>query len=160
MRVYCPILVGENFLPARCMNRSMQGGHDESPHIVWSDVPQDAKSYCLLLTDLDSGSPARTLWMIINIPFSVRALLPNASLATEYLPAECVQLTNAMGNQWYDGPELLADSDPHRICFELTAVSIENLNLGPYAPAEERMKIIGAKTIERAVLNVVATRTR
>ncbi len=160
MNVFCPILVGGQFLPARSMNRAMPGGRDESPRIEWSDVPAQTKSFCLTVSDLDAGPSPQTLWSIINIPFETRSLLPNASLATEHLPSECVQLTNTIGNQRYDGPNLLPDSNPHRISFELTALSVQKLNVGLFTPVDERLKAIQSKTIERAVLNAVATRSR
>ncbi len=160
MNVFCPILVGGQYLPARSMNRAMPGGRDESPRIEWSDVPPQAKSFCIAMTDLDAGPPPQTLWFIINIPFETRSLLSNASLATELLPAESVQLTNTIGNQRYDGPNLAPDSLPHRITFELIALSVPKLNVGLFTPAEERMKAIRSKTIDRVVLTVTATRSR
>ncbi|HTX99907.1 MAG TPA: YbhB/YbcL family Raf kinase inhibitor-like protein [Bacteroidota bacterium] len=160
MNVYCPILVGGQYLPARSMNRSMPGGRDESPRIEWSDVPTETKSFCLTISDLDAGPQPQTLWSIINIPFEIRAFLPNASLATELLPSECVQLTNALGNQRYDGPSLLPDSPPHRISFELIALSVQKLNVGLFTPVEERLKTIRSKMIDRASLDAMATRSR
>lgn len=158
MIVYCPILVGGQYLPARSMNRAMTGGRDESPHVEWSDVPPQAKSYCLTVLDLDALPQPQTLWLVINIPFAVRALFPNASLATELLPADCVQLTNSLGNQRYDGPRLAQDSEAHRISFELRAVSLPKLNIGLFTPADERLKIISSHTIDPVTLTALATR--
>lgn len=160
MIVYCPILLGGQYLPTRSMNRATTGGRDESPHIEWSDVPPLAKSFCLSLTDLDALPQPQTLWMVINIPYSVRALFPNASLATELLPSETVQLTNGLGNQRYDGPTLAQDSEAHRILIELRALSLPKLNIGLFTPPDERQKIIASKTIEVASLVALATRSQ
>ncbi len=160
MNIFCPTLVGGEFLPARSMNRAMPGGHDESPGLEWSDVPPQTRSFCLTITDIDAGSAPRVLWSLINIPYEIRLLPSNASYSTDLLPSECVQLTNTAGNQRYDGPTIVVDGQAHAIVIELFALSVQKLNIGLFTPADERLKAIRSKTLERTTLTVTATRTR
>ncbi|MGA9118153.1 MAG: YbhB/YbcL family Raf kinase inhibitor-like protein [Bacteroidota bacterium] len=160
MKLYCPILVGEQYLPARCMHRTMQDGRDASPPLLWSDAPAAVKSFSLQISDLDAGTAPLSLWVLINIPFAVRELYENASLVTKFIPGGSVQLTNSQGNQRYDGPNLARDAEPHRITIELFALSVDRLNIGVFSSAEERLNVIGQKTIQKVALEVLATRSR
>jgi Raf kinase inhibitor-like YbhB/YbcL family protein len=160
MKLYCPILVDSDFLPARCMHRSMLDGRDASPHLRWSDVPPETKSFSLQIVDLDGNTSPLVLWVLINIPASGRELVENASLETRLIPGGAVQLTNTGGNQRYEGPVLSRDAEPHRIQCELFALSVDRLNIGVFTPAEERQKLIDEHTLQTARLVAVATRTR
>src|SRR4029077_15103622 len=62
----------------RIPERNSQAGHDVSPALAWSGVPDSTASFVLIVHDLDAaignGTDDMLHWMVWNIPGTARAL--------------------------------------------------------------------------------------
>jgi Raf kinase inhibitor-like YbhB/YbcL family protein len=82
-------------------------GHDISPELFWTDVPEGTKSLALIMDDPDAPDPAAPKriwvhWVLYNIP-------PDATGLSEGIPAEDLPPGTLQGiNDWqragYGGP--------------------------------------------------------
>jgi Raf kinase inhibitor-like YbhB/YbcL family protein len=82
-------------------------GHDVSPELVWTEVPEAAESLVLIVDDPDAPDPAapeRTWvhWVLYNIPAGTGGL-PEGIEATN-LPAETREGLNDWEQTGYGGP--------------------------------------------------------
>lgn len=122
-----------------------QAGDEVSPPLTWSDVPDNAMSFVLMMTDLDatsaSGDPALH-WMVWNIPAASRGL-PEAVPQGPELPDGLRQI-GATG-PFYRGPAAPATGPTHHYAFELFALdaTIDVPAVGA-SPAATRTAVIAA----------------
>lgn len=82
-------------------------GDDVSTPLAWDDVPNDTKSFALIIDDPDAPDPAapkRTYvhWVVYDLPAATRSL-PEAT-ASETLPAGAREGKNDFGHTHYGGP--------------------------------------------------------
>lgn len=82
-------------------------GHQVSPPLSWSDVPEGTQSFALIVDDPDAPDPAAPKrvfvhWVLYNIPADVRSLPENA--ASTGLPSATLQGKNDRGESAYTGP--------------------------------------------------------
>jgi Raf kinase inhibitor-like YbhB/YbcL family protein len=104
-----------------------QSGADASPALAWSNVPESAGSFVLIVRDLDA--PARSArgsagtdflhWLIWNIPGTAKGL-PEGIPHESELPDGSRQI-GATG-PGYRGPAAPASGPPHHYVFELYAL--------------------------------------
>lgn len=157
MNLICPALLPANFVPARLMNNAVAGGKNVSPPILWGGIPPGTKSFALCITDLDAQGGV--LWFVANIPAELRGLDEDASGVRDRLPAGCLEFRNVYGDLRYGGPIVRPGDEPHRIGFQLWALSVPTLEAGPFTPHPDRLSSIGPFIIETATLEAIATRT-
>ena len=98
-------------------------GHDTSPELLWTDVPDGAKSLVLIVDDPDAPDPAapkRTWvhWVLYAIPAGT-ASLPEA-VAPAKLPPGTREGTNDWNRTGYGGP--CPPIGRHRYFFKLYAL--------------------------------------
>ncbi len=100
-----------------------QPGHDTSPALGWSDVPDGTQSFVLIVRDLDSITPAGAdnflHWMVWNIPKEARAL--QEGMREGPLPDGLRQISGS--GPYYRGPAAPASGPAHHYAFEIYAVS-------------------------------------
>jgi Raf kinase inhibitor-like YbhB/YbcL family protein len=73
-------------------------GGNESPQLSWSHVPEDTRSFAVVMYDVTASF---THWGMYNIPASTTSLPANAgALQSSFAP----QITNDLGDMSYDGP--------------------------------------------------------
>lgn len=73
-------------------------GGNESPQLSWSRVPDDTRSFVVIMYDVTASF---THWGMYNIPASTTSLPANAgALPSSFGP----QITNDLGDMTYDGP--------------------------------------------------------
>jgi len=82
-------------------------GDDTSPSLIWSGVPENAKSLVLIVDDPDAPDPAKPKmtwvhWVLYNIP-PVAAELPRSATASN-LPAGTQEGVNDWKKTGYGGP--------------------------------------------------------
>jgi Raf kinase inhibitor-like YbhB/YbcL family protein len=113
-------------------------GADVSPSLTWSQVPENAKSFALIMDDPDAPVGTWVHWIIYDIPAEVRGLPPGMSKA-ESLPDGSKQ-----GSSWgvkqfdrvgYGGP-CPPPGKPHRYFFKLYALD-RMLSLSPRATVND-----------------------
>ena len=117
-------------------------GEDVSPSLVWTDVPETARSLVLIIDDPDAPDPKAPKmtwvhWVLYNIPPDVTGL-PEGVVPAKLSPGMMEGL-----NDWkrigYGGP--CPPGGTHRYFFKLYALDI-NLNLGPGKTKSELLKAI------------------
>jgi Raf kinase inhibitor-like YbhB/YbcL family protein len=108
-------------------------GSDQSPPLVWSDVPEGTQSFALICEDPDAPTRAHPRpegpwvhWVLYNIPASERQLPEALKSHIELeLPAGSVQGRNDFGSPGdvgYRGPMPPQGSGPHRYFFRIYAL--------------------------------------
>lgn len=100
-----------------------QPGGDVSPPLTWSNAPETAASYVLIVHDLDApvgtGLDDALQWMVWNIPGSAKAL-PEGVAQGATLPDGSRQISVTGPN--YRGPAASASGPAHHYVFELYAL--------------------------------------
>jgi Raf kinase inhibitor-like YbhB/YbcL family protein len=82
-------------------------GHDTSPELIWTEVPEGAKSLVLIMDDPDAPDPAapkRTWvhWVLYNIPVNTGGL--TEAIAATDLPPGTLEGLNDWQRTGYGGP--------------------------------------------------------
>jgi hypothetical protein len=100
-----------------------QAGADVSPELGWSNVPEGAASFVLIVHDVDaaigSGPDDILHWMVWNIPATVASLREGVPGRSQ-LPDGTRQIS-ATG-PYYRGPGAAASGPAHHYLFELFAL--------------------------------------
>lgn len=120
-------------------------GENACPQLSISDVPEEAKSICLIMHDPDAPGGDFTHWLVWNIP-SQTTEIPSGSL-----PISCVEGTNDFGKNAYGGPCPPAGSGTHHYVFELYALDDE-LDLPDSTDQNQFRDAIKQNVIDQAVL--------
>jgi Raf kinase inhibitor-like YbhB/YbcL family protein len=125
-----------------------QAGGDVSPPLAWSNVPETAASFVLMVHDLDAarntatGTDTLLHWLVWNIPGTARALpegIPQGATL-----ADGSRQISATGPS-YRGPGAPPSGPAHHYVFELYALDapIDVPAVGA-SPAETRAAVIAA----------------
>jgi Raf kinase inhibitor-like YbhB/YbcL family protein len=123
-----------------------QGGGDVSPPLAWSNVPETAASFVLVVHDLDAainpGTDDMLHWLVWNIPGSTRTLPEHVPQGAS-LPDGSRQISATGPN--YRAPGAAASGPPHHYVFELYALdgSIDVPAVGA-SPAQTRAAVLAA----------------
>ena len=94
-------------------------GKNVSPHLSWSDPPENTKSFALSVTDPDSASGLWIHWLVYNIPGNLK------EIQRGNLTIEAKELENDFGKNTYGGP--CPSSGTHRYFFTLYALSANKI---------------------------------
>jgi Raf kinase inhibitor-like YbhB/YbcL family protein len=103
-------------------------GQNRSPHLAWSEIPVDTRSFALVCDDPDAPRGTWVHWVLFNLPADAVELAPGVPRTPE-LPSGARQGLNDFGNVGYDGP-CPPPGKPHRYFFRLHALDCA-LNLAP-----------------------------
>ena len=100
-------------------------GEDISPALEWSDVPEETKSFALIVDDPDAPDPANPKmtwvhWILYNIPAAVSSLPENVKDVD--LPEGALQGLNDWKKTGYGGP--CPPIGKHRYFHKLYALDI------------------------------------
>jgi Raf kinase inhibitor-like YbhB/YbcL family protein len=123
-----------------------QPGGEVSPPLAWSNVPETAASFVLIVHDLDAvtapGTDTTLHWLVWNIPGPARAL-PEGVPQGAVLPDGSRQIS--VTGPDYRGPGAPASGPPHHYVFELYAVDapIDVPAVGA-TPAQTRAAVMAA----------------
>ncbi len=94
-------------------------GENVSPHLAWDNVPEDTKSFALVMDDPDSPVRPFVHWIIINIDPKTREIAENA------VPPGTKQLLNSAQKGQYFGP--CPYSGIHHYNFRIYALKVPSL---------------------------------
>ncbi|MCL4361812.1 YbhB/YbcL family Raf kinase inhibitor-like protein [Candidatus Dependentiae bacterium] len=102
-------------------------GEQISPHIKWEDVPENTKSFALIMENLDAPhrSTPLALWIVYNIPGDVKEIETNS------IPKQAKIGTNDLGKARYTGP----CQSPGPIRHEKTSIQLYALDTELDLPA-------------------------
>lgn len=123
-----------------------QSGHDVSPPLSWSNVPEGVSSFVLVVHDLDAPVPPGTddmlQWLIWNIPGTARQLAEGLPQGAS-LPDGSRQISATGPN--YRGPAAPASAPAHHYVFELFALdSMVDVAAVGASPAQTRAAVLAA----------------
>jgi Raf kinase inhibitor-like YbhB/YbcL family protein len=123
-----------------------QSGGDASPPLAWSNVPDSAVSFVLVVHDLDaatgSGLDDLLHWLVWNIPGAARSLAEGVPQGATL--ADGSRQISATGPN-YRGPAAAASGPAHHYVFELYALdaTIDVPAVGA-SPAQTRAAVVAA----------------
>ena len=123
-----------------------QAGAEVSPPLAWTNVPDTAASFVLIVHDVDAATGSGTddvlHWMVWNIPGATRSLPEGVAHGSE-LPDGARQIS-ATG-PFYRGPGAPASGPPHHYVFELFALDgmIDVQGVGQ-SPQQTRAAVVAA----------------
>jgi Raf kinase inhibitor-like YbhB/YbcL family protein len=88
-----------------------------NPPLAWSGVPNETKSFALIVDDPDAPVGLWKHWLIKDIPKNVRSIQENSTIGKE--------ITNSFGKKNYGGP--CPPNGKHRYFFKLYALDVDSL---------------------------------
>jgi Raf kinase inhibitor-like YbhB/YbcL family protein len=131
-------------------------GEDASPPLLWSGVPDSAKSLALVCEDPDAPRGIWTHWVVYGIPATAHTL-PAALPARETLDDHTHQGKNDFQKIGYGGP--CPPSGTHRYYFKLYALDTTP-DLPPAPTKDQLLKAIEGHTLAQGELMARYTRTK
>ncbi len=126
------VVDGDQLNPPQLSSRI--GGGDLSPHLRWSEVPSEAKSFAVTVFDPDAPTPSGFWhWAVYNIPANISELPTNAGGGMDKLPPGAIALKNDRGVHEYVGAAPPVGTGEHRYFFAVYALNVEKLDLHDHA---------------------------
>ncbi len=122
-------------------------GEDVSPSLSWSDPPEKANSFVLIMDDPDAPMGTWVHWVLYNIPKEVASLAENVPKLS-ILASGAMQGMNSFKKTGYNGPYPPAGA-AHRYYFTLYAVDYVP-SIPPGAGKDDILNAIKGHVIEKA----------
>ena len=111
-------------------------GHDISPSLEWSSVPDGTKTLALICDDPDAPVGTWVHWVLYNLPGNINELSENIP-PLKVLNNGARQGKNDFGKIGYGGP--CPPRGTHRYYFKIYALD-EELDVGPGISKKELLK--------------------
>lgn len=103
-------------------------GANKVPRLSWSGAPAKARSFAVVVSDIDAYPSTFYHWIRIDIPAGVTQLPP----ADPNAPAPGLDTRNSFGNLGYAGPCPPKREAPHEYVFTVYALDVARLaKIGP-----------------------------
>ena len=123
-----------------------QAGDQVSPPLTWTNVPDSAVSFVLLMHDVDAASGNGTEdilhWMLWNIPAAARSLAEGVPQGSQ-LPDGMRQISAS--GPYYRGPGASAAGPVHHYVFELYALdAVLDVPAVGASPPQTRAAVLAA----------------
>lgn len=110
------------------------GGQDLSPHLAWSDFPEQTKSFAVTAYDPDAPTPSGFWhWAVFNVPKETTEFAQGVGSDNGVLPTGSVALKNDRSLTTFIGAAPPVGTGKHRYLFVVYALDIEKLELSPEA---------------------------
>ncbi|MBD3352065.1 MAG: YbhB/YbcL family Raf kinase inhibitor-like protein [Candidatus Lokiarchaeota archaeon] len=116
-------------------------GADKSPHLEWEDVPENTKSFALIVDDPDAPVGTWVHWLVCDITPDARKVVKGQ------IPDGGKQVKNDFGKLDYGGP--CPPSGTHRYFFKLYALDVPKLS---NVSESNFYELVDKHKIEEAVL--------
>ena len=102
-------------------------GSNTSPHLAWTEVPPDTKSFAITCFDPDAPTGSGFWhWVVVNIPPHATEVALGAG-PLNMLPDGALEVRTDFGKPGYGGPCPPQGDHPHRYIFTVHAVSMDKL---------------------------------
>jgi hypothetical protein len=142
--LHSPVFQNGGAIPDNCA----RDGENISPPLRWTDPPDAAKSFILIMEDPDAPSGTFRHWAIHGIN-------PRQSELREGIGAEDGtrrQAINDFGKARYDGPQPPRGHGLHHYHFKIAALDVPQLDLPVDAKAESAWAVAQPHVIDQAEL--------
>jgi Raf kinase inhibitor-like YbhB/YbcL family protein len=127
------------------------GGKNRSPALAWSDEPKNAKSFALIVHDLDAPIPGGFYhWVVYNLPATQHSLAPDAKLGAGQLGE------TSLGKPGYYGP-CPPPGPAHHYVFTLYALDVARVAADAPLTASQLEARVSGHVLGRAVLRGTAS---
>ena len=112
-------------------------GENQSPQLIWSNAPEDTKSYAITLYDPDASTGSGWWhWVVFDIPADTKELITGAGTpGLPGMPASAVQSMTDLGGPGYGGPCPPPGHGPHQYVLTIHALKVDKLGLDGKASA-------------------------
>jgi len=139
MKLTSPVFSQEEQIPDEYTSQ----GDNISPPLAISDIPEQARSLALIVSDPDVPPGDWVHWLVWNIPVRTKEILEDS------LPEEAVVGTNDFKKTEYGGP--YSPSETHRYIFKILALD-KVLDLEPGASRGELEEAMEEHVLDSAEL--------
>jgi Raf kinase inhibitor-like YbhB/YbcL family protein len=136
-------------------------GQNISPALSWTNPPEGAKSFALMVHDPDAvtGGAGVWHWVVINIPATARSIEQGAGTAGgAKLPEGSRQINNDylgfINSPGWGGPCPPKGQKAHSYNFTLYALKVEKLNLPPNATGSHAGFVVNLNALDKAKLTM------
>jgi len=129
-------------------------GGNTSPHIGWSDIPENTRS--LILTCYDPQAPSGSgwwHWTVANISPEVNELAENAGESNARLPQGATHTRNDYGQANYGGAAAAA-GEPHGYIFTVYALNVSHIDVDEMSSGAMAGFLLNQHKIAEASLTV------
>jgi len=123
--------LGGSFTIKQVNNSFGCNGDNISPHLKWTNAPEDTKSFAITMYDKDAPTGSGWWhWVVFDIPTTVTELKTGASTSdSTIIQNNIIQSINDFGTFQYGGPCPPQGSGFHTYVITLYALDIERLSL-------------------------------
>lgn len=121
-----------------------QGAQNRSPHLKWSNPPQNTRSFVIIMEDPDAPSGTFTHWIVYNIPANTTEIPEGGPI-----PSSAREGQNDYGDTGYGGP-CPPIGTTHRYFFRIYAINTETLNFSSPPTRSQILQQIQDKTLGQA----------
>lgn len=139
MKITCPVLKADNFIP----EKFTCDGDKINPPLKITGIPKEAKSLALIMDDPDAPGGTFTHWLVWNIHPVIKKIEKNS------IPLDAVEGINSAQTEGYTPP--CPPSGTHRYRFKLYALD-QYLSLPKEISQSNLEKEIEKHSIEKAEL--------
>lgn len=131
---------------------SAEGGN-VSPHLRWSDFPEETQSFVVSCFDPDAPTPSGWWhWTIVDLDASTTELTQGQGGSDLLLDGAAFHLRVDHGGAEYFGAAPPPQDRPHRYIFAIHALDVETLGIDDEATPAECAFHLAFHTIARATL--------
>jgi Raf kinase inhibitor-like YbhB/YbcL family protein len=141
MRLFSPAFGNGEYVPIRYTC----DGEDISPPLLFFDIPDETRSFAIMVDDPDAPSGVFTHWIIYDIPGNFEGLPEDVPPASE-LEYGIKQGVNGFGRIGYNGP-CPPPGRPHRYFFILFALDVPTIGLPAGVSKGDFLKAIDGHVI-------------
>lgn len=149
MNLFSSAFKGNEIIPIKYARQTIAGGSNISISLNWEEVPEETKSFALVMIDVSARNWAH--WMVINISAETRSIEEGASGSR--MPAGSKELFNTFGTPGYGGPQPPKGTGVHQYVTTLYALSVDKLSLPESTSYSDFLKAIEGKILAKASLS-------
>jgi Raf kinase inhibitor-like YbhB/YbcL family protein len=125
-------------------------GEEVSPPLQWAEAPKSAKSFVVILKDLDARDGPRRHWACYDIPAYHTSVVEGCGRPGSY--EDFRHAVNDLGNLGYNGPRPPHREKAHHYRFHLMALDCPELQIRTHPTCAEVETLARKHLISEATL--------